>query len=83
MVFDLDTFAKDPNAQYLAMCTKKDLPSVADRYGIGVKGNLRIEELQTKIIKALVEQGILEEDLELSIKLSALRGVNCWRKLHC
>ena len=58
MAFELDRFVKDPDTQQLLSCTKKGLRSVADHYGIGVQGNLRKDELRTKIINGLVEQGV-------------------------
>lgn len=54
-VFELDRFVKDPDAQQLLRCTKRDLCLVAEHYDIGVQGNLRKEELCKKIIDGLIE----------------------------
>lgn len=56
MVFELDRFVKDPDAQQLLGCTKKDLCSVDNHYGIAIQGSIRKEELRTNIINGMVEQ---------------------------
>ena len=70
MEFDLGKFREAPTEEQLCHCSKAQLMSIVEHYGIETASvSLKKDELRARVVTALSRQGVLlseSEDLDLS-----------------